>query len=72
MRMSAWRASLQLEAAAVGVGLIALGWLLMKMARPGEAYSAAKRRWQSTWFAMHVVRPTSGAEAAAITVITVI
>ena len=37
--------------AAVGVGLIALGWLLMKGWRTqAKAYSAAKRRWQSTWF----------------------
>ena len=37
--------------AAVGVGLIALGWLLMKGWRAqAKVYSAAKRQWQSTWF----------------------
>lgn len=37
--------------AAVGVGLIALGWLLMKGWRTqAKVYSAAKRQWQSTWF----------------------
>ena len=37
--------------AAVGVGLIALGWLLMKgWHAQAKAYSAAKRQWQSTWF----------------------
>lgn len=37
--------------AAVGVGLIALGWLLMKGWHvQAKAYSAAKRQWQSTWF----------------------
>ena len=37
--------------AAVGLGLIALGWLLMKGWRiQAKVYSAAKRQWQSTWF----------------------
>ena len=37
--------------AAVGLGLIALGWLLMKgWHAQAKAYSAAKRQWQSTWF----------------------
>lgn len=37
--------------AAVGLGLIALGWLLMKGWRTqARVYSAAKRQWQSTWF----------------------
>jgi hypothetical protein len=37
--------------AAVGLGLIALGWLLMKGWRTqAKVYSAAKRQWQSTWF----------------------
>ena len=37
--------------AAVGLGLIVLGWLLMKGWRTqAKAYSAAKRRWQRTWF----------------------
>ena len=37
--------------AAVGLGLIVLGWLLMKGWRTqAKVYSAAKRQWQSTWF----------------------
>lgn len=37
--------------AAVGIGVIALGWLLMKgWHAQAKAYSAAKRQWQSTWF----------------------
>ena len=37
--------------AAVGLGLIVLGWLLMKGWRTqARVYSAAKRQWQSTWF----------------------
>jgi hypothetical protein len=36
---------------AVGFGLIAVGWLLMKAWRAqAKAYSAAKRQWQITWF----------------------
>ena len=39
------------QQAAVGLGLIALGWLLMKGWHvQAKAYSAAKRQWQSTWF----------------------
>lgn len=37
--------------AAVGLGIIAVGWLLMKgWHAQTKAYSAAKRQWQSTWF----------------------
>lgn len=37
--------------AAVGLGLIALGWLLMKgWHAQAKVYSAAKRQWQNTWF----------------------
>lgn len=37
--------------AAVGIGVIALGWLLMKgWHAQAKAYSAAKRQWQNTWF----------------------
>ena len=37
--------------AAVGIGVIALGWLLMKgWHAQAKAYSAAKRQWQRTWF----------------------
>lgn len=37
--------------AALGLGLIALGWLLMKgWHAQAKAYGAAKLRWQSTWF----------------------
>lgn len=37
--------------AAIGLGLIALGWLLMKGWHvQAKAYSAAKRQWQNTWF----------------------
>lgn len=37
--------------AAIGLSLIALGWLLMKgWHAQAKAYSAAKRRWQRTWF----------------------
>ena len=37
--------------AAIGLGIIALGWLLMKgWHAQAKAYSAAKRQWQSSWF----------------------
>ena len=37
--------------AAVGLGLITLGWLLMKgWHAQAKAYSAAKRQWQDSWF----------------------
>ena len=37
--------------AAVGIGVIALGWLLRKgWYAQAKAYSAAKRQWQRTWF----------------------
>ena len=37
--------------AGVGLGLIALGWLLMKgWHAQAKVYSAAKRQWQNTWF----------------------
>ena len=37
--------------AALGLGLIALGWLLMKgWHAQAKAYSAAKRQWQTSWF----------------------
>jgi hypothetical protein len=42
---------LQLEASGSRLGVIALGWLLMKGWRTqAKAYSAAKRQWQRTWF----------------------
>lgn len=37
--------------AAIGAGLIALGWLLMKgWHAEAKAYTAAKHEWQNTWF----------------------
>lgn len=37
--------------AAIGLSLIAFGWLLMKgWHAQAKVYSAAKRQWQSTWF----------------------
>lgn len=37
--------------AAVGLGLLALGWLLMRgWHAQAKAYSAAKHQWQNTWF----------------------
>ncbi len=37
--------------AAICLGIIALGWLLMKgWHAQAKAYSAAKRQWQSSWF----------------------
>ncbi len=37
--------------ATVGLGLLALGWLLMRgWHAQAKAYSAAKRQWQNTWF----------------------
>lgn len=37
--------------AAVGLGIIAVGWLLMKAwHQQAQAYNATKRQWQNTWF----------------------
>ena len=37
--------------AAGGLGVIAVGWLLMKAwYQQAQAYNAAKRQWQNTWF----------------------
>ena len=37
--------------ATVGLGVIAVGWLLMKAwYLQAQAYNAAKRQWQNTWF----------------------
>lgn len=37
--------------AAGGLGVIAVGWLLMKAwYQQAQVYNAAKRQWQNTWF----------------------
>lgn len=36
---------------AVGLGILALGWLLMKgWYQLAKEYNVAKRRWQNSWF----------------------